>query len=210
MLWMRTYWLAIAALLVFARPADAQYIGGHVVDVITGRPALGLRVVAFQGKADASSVDADSSGNFYLGPLKPGLYRLRLGDGTPAPFLSDTLRVTAEGFAQAEFRHDSSARRIYYEFEVDKRVALRPGQRAPRYPDDLRNARIQGEVIAQFVVDTLGHFVDGSFSALSRSDERFAPAVLDALRTFAFIPAQLVNGRKVSQYVHMPFQFSIR
>jgi len=204
---MRIHWLA--ALFLVSGPADAQYIGGNVVDVSTGRPSFGLRVVAFQGKADASSVLTDSSGNFYVGPLKPGLYRLRIGDGTPAPFLSDTLRVTADGFAQGQFRHDSSGRRIYYEFEVAKPVGLLPGQRSPRYPDDLRNARVQGQVIARFVVDTLGHFVDGSFSVLPGTDQRFVSAVLDALRAFTFFPAQLPNGRKVNQYDHMPFQFSL-
>lgn len=206
---MTTRWLTVAGLLLVPSVTDAQYIGGNVVDD-TGRPAFGLRVVAFQGKADVSDILTDSSGNFYLGPLKPGLYRLRVGDGTSTPILSDTLRVTKDGFVQGRFHHDPSGRRVYYEFEVAKSVAPFPGQRAPRYPDDLRKSGIQGEVMARFVVDTLGRFVDGSFSVLAGSDPRFAPAVLDALQTFAFYPAELSNGRKVRQYVHMPFQFSLR
>jgi TonB family protein len=206
---MTIYWLTIAGLLVLPGLADAQYIGGTVIDNARS-PARRLRVVAFQGNADVSDVVTDSSGNFYVGPLKPGLYRLRIGDGTPAPVFSDTLRVTKDGFVQGRFSHDATGRRVYYEFEVAKPVAPLPGQRAPRYPDDLRNSGVQGEVIAQFVVDTLGRFVEGSFSTLPGSDPRFAPAVLAAIQTFAFYPGELSNGRKIRQYVHMPFQFSLR
>lgn len=207
---MRIHGLVVTAWFLVTAPASAQFIGGNVTDVSTGHPALGIRIVALQKMADVSGALTDSSGNFYLGPLKPGLYRLRIGDGSPAPFLSDTLRVAKDSLVQGQFRYDSSARRIYYEFEVEKPVSYLPGQRAPRYPDALRSARIEGEVIARFVVDTAGRLVDGSFSALPGSDARFVPAVLDALRALAFFPAQLPNRRKVDQYVHMPFQFSLR
>jgi len=193
-----------------ASAAPAQYIGGSVVATGTGRPVLAIRVVAFEGKADVLDARTDSAGDFYLGPLKPGLYRLRIGDGTSAPFLSDTLRVSKDGFAQGRFEHDISGRRVYHEYEVAKPVAPLPGQRAPRYPADLRDAGVQGGVMAGFVVDTLGRAVDSSFSVLPGSDARFAAAVREGLHTIAFFPAQLPNGRKVSQYVHMPFQFSIR
>src|SRR4051794_28702365 len=44
----------------------------------------------------------------------------------------------------------------YFEFQVEKQVAATPGNSAPRYPDMLRSANVEGEVLAQFVVDTTG------------------------------------------------------
>ncbi len=44
----------------------------------------------------------------------------------------------------------------YFEFQVEKQVSPYPGNTAPRYPDMLRSANVEGEVLAQFVVDTTG------------------------------------------------------
>src|SRR6185295_9502086 len=44
----------------------------------------------------------------------------------------------------------------YFEFQVEKQVAPMPNNSAPRYPDMLRSANVEGEVLAQFVVDTSG------------------------------------------------------
>jgi TonB family protein len=202
--------LASIAVALSSRPVAAQFIGGQVVDYASRQSVSGIRVVALRDTRVVAAANSDSSGNFYLGPLKAGLYRLRIGDQTPAPFLSDTVRVTDDAFVQRQFRVDTTAQRICYEFEVAKPVSGVVGSRAPRYPDELRNQRARGEVLARFVVDTTGRMVDGTFAALPPSDTRFAPAVLDALRAYVFYPAELPNGRKVRQYVHMPFQFEIR
>lgn len=190
--------------------AHGQFIGGRVSQFGSQRPAPGARVVALQEKRDIANTLTDSSGAFYLGPLKPGVYRLRIGDGTAAPFLSDTLRVRSDDFLQREFRLDTTAARVYYEFEVAKSTAPFPGQRAPRYPADLRNRRVNGEVIARFVVDTTGHVIEGSFGVLSATDSGFVGAVADAVYALVFFPAELPNGRKVRQLAHMPFQFNVR
>src|SRR3954466_124881 len=44
----------------------------------------------------------------------------------------------------------------YFEFQVEKQVSPFPGNPPPRYPDMLRSANVEGEVLAQFVVDTTG------------------------------------------------------
>lgn len=95
----------------------------------------------------------------------------------------------------------------YFEFQVTKPVAIGPGNVPPTYPTSLREAKISGEVLAQFVVDTLGHADMGTFHVLKSTDSLFAKAVEAVLPRYQFIPAEL-TGRKVRQLVQMPFQFN--
>src|SRR5919204_1981678 len=46
-----------------------------------------------------------------------------------------------------------NADQAYFEFQVEKQVAPHPNNPGPRYPDMLRSANVEGEVLAQFVVD---------------------------------------------------------
>ncbi len=96
----------------------------------------------------------------------------------------------------------------YFEFQVEKPVVQAPGSSAPRYPDILRQAGVEGEVLAQFVVDTLGKAEAGSFKVLKSSHDLFAQSVRSALPSMRFIPAE-VGGRKVKQLVQQPFAFAI-
>jgi protein TonB len=96
----------------------------------------------------------------------------------------------------------------YFEFQVEKQVAQVPGQPGPRYPDMLRSANVEGEVLAQFVVDTTGRYEAGSFKVLKSSHEQFTQAVKNALPSMRFYPAE-VGGRKVKQLVQQPFTFSL-
>ena len=96
----------------------------------------------------------------------------------------------------------------YFEFQVEKQVAPLPNNPGPRYPDMLRSANVEGEVLAQFVVDTTGRAEMSSFKVLKSSHDLFTNAVKSALVNMRFYPAE-VGGRKVKQLVQMPFQFSL-
>ena len=96
----------------------------------------------------------------------------------------------------------------FFEFQVEKQVAPLPNNPGPRYPDMLRSANVEGEVLAQFVVDTTGRADMGSFKVLKSSHDLFTNAVKSALSNMRFYPAE-VGGRKVKQLVQMPFQFSL-
>jgi protein TonB len=96
----------------------------------------------------------------------------------------------------------------YFEFQVEKPVVTAPGSTAPRYPDMLRQAGVEGEVLAQFVVDTTGKVESGSLKILKTSHDLFVQSVRNALPNMKFIPAE-VGGRKVKQLVQQPFTFSI-
>ena len=96
----------------------------------------------------------------------------------------------------------------YFEFQVEKPVVPAPGSVQPRYPDMLRQAGVEGEVLAQFVVDTTGKAEPGSLKILKSSHDMFVQSVKNALPQMKFIPAE-VGGRKVKQLVQQPFTFSI-
>ncbi|HEU4786743.1 MAG TPA: TonB family protein [Gemmatimonadaceae bacterium] len=94
------------------------------------------------------------------------------------------------------------------EFQVERPATPLPGNPAPRYPDLLRSANVEGTVLAQFVVDTLGHADMSTFKALKSTHELFTEAVLKSLPNMRFSPAE-VGGRKVKQLLQMPFEFNL-
>jgi len=96
----------------------------------------------------------------------------------------------------------------YFEFQVEKQVAPYPGNTAPRYPDMLRSANVEGEVLAQFVVDTTGRAEMNTFKVIKSTHDLFTNAVRAALPNMKFYPAE-VGGKHVKQLVQMPFQFNL-
>lgn len=79
----------------------------------------------------------------------------------------------------------------------------------PRYPESLRQARIDGRVLIRFVVDTAGAIDLASVQVLSSTHELFTRAVRDILPAFRFKPAE-VGGHRVRSLAEMPFEFVVR
>jgi TonB family protein len=96
----------------------------------------------------------------------------------------------------------------YFEFQVDEPVSVLRGSTQLRYPEALRNSNVQGEVLAQFVVDTVGRADMATFRALSSTDWGFTVAVRDFVMAARFRPAML-KGRRVRQLVQQPFNFRL-
>ena len=96
----------------------------------------------------------------------------------------------------------------YFEFQVEKPVFTANGSVMPRYPEMLKKAKIEGEVLAQFVVDTSGRADVSSFKVLKSSHELFTESVREALAKMHFVPAE-IGGRKVRQLVQQPFTFAL-
>jgi protein TonB len=92
--------------------------------------------------------------------------------------------------------------------QVEKQVAVVPGAAPPRYPEVLRSAGVEGQVIAVFVVDEQGRSEEESVRFVRADNRLFEDAVRVALRRMRFIPAE-VAGRKVRQLVQMPFVFTL-
>src|SRR6185436_20959927 len=73
------------------------------------------------------------------------------------------------------------ADQTYFEFQVEKQVSGVPGTVNLRYPDMLRSANVEGEVLVQFVVDTTGRADLSSFKVLKSSHDLFTNSVKNAL-----------------------------
>lgn len=86
------------------------------------------------------------------------------------------------------------------------RVMGRPVE--PRYPSALRSAGVEGRVLAEFVVDTLGGAELATLRFPELPDPRFADAVRDALARTRFLPGEIA-GRKVRTRVALPFDFRL-
>ena len=91
---------------------------------------------------------------------------------------------------------------------VEKAVIAIPGTATPRYPTMLQSAGVEGDVRAQFIVDTLGRVEQGSVRVLDSTHDLFAAAVRDALNRARFKPAE-AGGHKVRQLAEQVFTFRI-
>ena len=95
------------------------------------------------------------------------------------------------------------------ESTVEKAILAIPGTSKPRYPSMLQSAGVEGDVRAQFIVDTLGRVEAGSVKILATSHDLFGASVRDALMRARFTPAE-VGGRKVRQLAEQVFTFTIK
>jgi TonB family protein len=153
---------------------------------------------------------SDTLGEFLLTLERPGKYRLYFLSGAVELGASDPIEVSADDFHQRIYvlsaPRDST---VYFEFQVAKPVAVRPGNPGPRYPEELRARSIEGEVLMQFVVDTTGRVILGTLRVLRSTDPGFTREVERVLWRMRFLPAELKDGRRVKQLVQMPFQFTL-
>lgn len=98
------------------------------------------------------------------------------------------------------------AKTVYTMGAVDVPAVYVTGTAQPKYPDSLYRARVSGEVLARFVVDTAGRVEKGSVEIVSSTHEQFSNSVRVALERARFAPA-VVGGRPVREVVKMPFEF---
>ncbi len=92
--------------------------------------------------------------------------------------------------------------------DVDSAAVRYAWSAAPAYPGDMLKAHREGEVVARYVVDTLGFADTSTFEVMSSTSRSFVGAVRAALPAMRFSPAQW-NGQKVRQLVEQRFAFRI-
>jgi TonB family protein len=193
-----------------------EVVAQFVVDT-TGHPITEtLKVLRSTHALFTASVRA-ALPNLRFSPAEVGNRKVKQLMEMPFQFTPPT--ATAEGavtFRANQVNPPRNARRpeatlpqgVYFEYQVQKAVSPIAGNQAPRYPDILRQAKIEGSVLAQFIVDENGRADSTSLTVLRSSHDLFKNAVLSSITSFRFNPAEL-NGRPVKQLVQMPFQFSL-
>jgi len=78
----------------------------------------------------------------------------------------------------------------------------------PDYPRMLLEARIEGQVVLEAVIDTAGHAEPPSIKVISSTNRAFEAPAKDALRKALFRPGR-VRGQTVRVLVHLPLRFVI-
>ena len=79
----------------------------------------------------------------------------------------------------------------------------------PFYPERLRQAGIEGQVVLEIVVDTLGRAEPGSIRVVATPHQEFVAPAKDYVRGALFRPAR-VNGRAVRVLVRVPIAFRLQ
>ena len=103
----------------------------------------------------------------------------------------------------------STARRLeFFDFQVT-RQASNDRLVTPTYPEELRQAHIEGSVLMQFVVDTTGFADPSTLSLLKSSHPLFALYARSAVLLSKYHPA-MIGKYPVRQLVQQPFAFAIR
>ena len=92
------------------------------------------------------------------------------------------------------------------ELLVDRAPRLMGNAPEPKYPASLRAAGIEGRVVVQFVVDTLGRAELGDLQVVETPHPLFVDAVRSALARYRFTIGEAA-GRKVRTRVQLPFEF---
>ena len=164
-------------------------------------PALSEPVSQLERRIDAMSARRIPRTRLFAAAFS-GILAVAIACSVDSPTRGDDWRSAAAGPTRV------SNDQVLFDFQVEQQVAPRPNSGGPRYPDMLRSANVEGEVLAQFVVDTTGRADMGTFTVLKSTHYLFTNAVKSALPNMRFHPAE-VGGRKVKQLVEMPFQFSL-
>jgi TonB family protein len=115
---------------------------------------------------------------------------------------------TAATFGVFPAPEPTTPNQTFFEFQVEKQAKPLPDNPPARYPDVLRAAGVEGEVLAQFVLNPDGTPDMNTFKVLKSTHDLFTESVKASLPTMRFEPAT-VGGHAVRQLIQMPFQFSL-
>jgi periplasmic protein TonB len=211
-------------------------VSGAVASVTAHTALIGLAIYATAQARVEMSPPTQVVRSFYLAPPKPpspsvsapGIAAIPIGHRLlfVNPALSITLvpidiplntigaadfgRDAIGGFVSSGAGHAASegGNETFRAEQVERQVSLVAGSAAPRYPEALRMAGVEGRVVAQFVVDVGGRVEEGTVRLLRSDNALFDEAVRAALARMRFTPAEIA-GRKVRQLVEMPFVFAL-
>lgn len=214
---------------VNAQPVGVDNLERRLLEIFNPRPIKVLFVRAASGATYQDLFRALDAAR-YAGVVDIVAAPSDFAIGTRLPDIDLTIRVTPRDDSTAEHidgnvgrcrRGDlyfgepvtptggpPSDQRVYFEFQVEHAATVLPDSYTLRYPDLMRASRTNGEVLAQFVVDTNGVALPGTFKAIKATNPLFTQSVKDALPDMRFTPAT-IGGRPVRQLVQQPFYFTV-
>jgi protein TonB len=120
-------------------------------------------------------------------------------EGATAPAVRDTSPIFYDA--------SSAGSSVTRELIVDQSPVFLSGP-APSYPDELRQARVEGGVVLRCIIDRTGKVERSSIEVVFGVHMGFIEAGRQALRRAQFRPGQ-VRGQPVRTLVHVPYDFKI-
>lgn len=206
------------ALLLFAGTAHAQgYVGGIVIDSATNAPMPCVQVSLLDtaGRTVARQLTMPD-GVFQMEAPARGTYQLRFFIWAHEPLLAEPEEIDP---AVDRARKYSLGFRLDRNAEVwrTSRTAANvpPGRpvngRAVQvsYPETLRSRGVEGEVVAQFVVDSTGYVRPSSVKITHATHYEFGTAVRSFLNKAQFEPATLDHIPVCALVRDIPFTFTL-
>lgn len=97
---------------------------------------------------------------------------------------------------------------VFMEAIVEEKPAVLSGP-PPTYPELLKQAGIQGRVLVQAIVDTLGRAEPGSIKVLQSPNPGFDQSAKNYVQKALFRPAR-VHGRAVRVLIQIPIEFRLK
>lgn len=131
-----------------------------------------------------------------------------LGAINPADFAQPSGNNLTATIDTAGGPGSGGGQRAYTADEVETPVGTIRGGSRPEYPQALRSTGIEGQVIAQFVVDESGRAQRETVRIVSATNDLFAESVRRAVHGMRFSPAR-IGGRPVPQAVQQLFVFRL-
>ena len=96
----------------------------------------------------------------------------------------------------------------FYEHDVVDKVPERISCPVPAYPRMMQQAKIEGQVLLQFIVETDGHVLDEHIETISSSHRAFETPAKQLISNCLFRPG-LVRTQRVRVLVQMPVIFAL-
>ncbi|MDQ6635462.1 MAG: energy transducer TonB [Gemmatimonadota bacterium] len=203
-----THGVVLAAVIWLARPGAGRAITTHAptqppVYLIPAQPTPQIERRP-EGRSGVTGTRIVANPTFNMTTLPPIDIAL-----TP-PVANDPIAPPGDGFNAIALSLGGGP--VYTGEVIEERLVDRAPRvigRAPepRYPAPLRDAGIEGRVVAEFVVDTLGRAeLDGL--KLDAPQALFADAVRAVLPRYRFTPGEAA-GHKVRTRVQLPFDFAL-
>ena len=118
-----------------------------------------------------------------------------------------TSRITCDRDCGGSPETDMHGQALWSTSDVLMRLLADPVP--PRYPEALRRAGVEGEVVVKFLVDTTGRVEMRTVEILRSTHEAFTAAVRETLTRLRFSPA-VAGERKTNALAVMPFRFTLR
>lgn len=216
MTWMRRI-LALTLFLIPPAAAAQGFVGGVAVDSATGMKLACVDVTLEDTTGHVvARRQTNMDGTFEFDAPARGAYRLKFDvwhhQSVVGPVVMLEPSSERAGMYQLAFTNDPSTKLKLWPDTADSPPGPpRDPARAPiRYPKELHDKGIEGTVVVQYAVDSLGSVYGPSIRVISASDPRFEPPVTAYLQAVQLAPARRAGRPVCALMMNQPFNFTLK